>query len=335
MERIVLAYSGGLDTSVAIPWLAEKYHAQIVAVTLDMGQGKELEDVRDRALAAGAARAHVLDVREEFAREYVLRALKADALQENRSPMAKALGRLLIASKLVEIAGIEQAAAVAHGSAGSGADREALDVAVRSLRPQLSVIAPVRDWGMTRPAEIAYARSRGIPILAESLDTLTESPASCPNEPAYVEILFERGEPTAINGVAMPLVDLIANLGTIAGSHGVGRVDEAYEAPAATVLHAAHRELQRRVTNDADPMSHQYGEMVHSGLWFTPLRDALDAYVQKLQEHVTGAIRLKLFKGDCQVVGLATGLRSSSFGQARRSAEGAEASSRSPAKVNA
>ena len=350
MERIVLAYSGGLDTSVAIRWLAETYDAEIVAVTLDLGQGKELKDVRDRALATGAVRAHVLDVREEFAHDYVLRSLKADAVYEDHYPMGTALGRPLIARKLVEIAAIEQAGAIAHGCTGKGNDQVRLDVTARALNPAAIVIAPARDWGMTRPEEIEYARQRGIPVPAsvgrpysvdanlwgrsiecgvledpwmeppEEIYALTKPPAECPDEAAYVEITFERGVPTAINGVAMPLVELIASLGTIAGAHGVGRSDmvenrlvgiksrEVYEAPAAVVLHAAHKELQRMVTTrDTDRFSRlvglHYADIVYNGLWFTPLREALDAYVEKLQERVTGVIRLKLFKGDCRVVG--------------------------------
>src|SRR5712691_8793339 len=164
MERIVLAYSGGLDTSVAIPWLKEKYNAEIIAVTMDLGQGKELEEVRDRALATGAVRAHVLDVREEFARDYVLPALKADAIYEDRYPMGTALGRPLIARKLVEIAGIEQTATIAHGCTGKGDDQVRLDVTARAINPAITVIAPARDWDMTRPEEIEYARTRGIPV---------------------------------------------------------------------------------------------------------------------------------------------------------------------------
>src|SRR5262245_31058409 len=289
MERIVLAYSGGLDTSVAIPWMAEKYDAEIIAVTMDLGQGRELEAIRDRALATGAIRAHVLDLREAFARDFVLPALKADAIYEDRYPMATSLGRPLIAQKLVEIAELEQATAVAHGCTGKGNDQVRLDVTTRALNPELKVIAPARVWGMTRPEEIEYARKRGVPVPAtiespystdsnlwgrsiecgiledpwqeppEDIYTLTKSPAECPDEPAYVEITFERGVPTAINGVAMSLVDLIASLGTIAGVHGVGRIDmvenrlvgiksrEIYEAPAGLVLHNAHRELESMV----------------------------------------------------------------------------------------
>src|SRR5436189_195059 len=243
MERIVLAYSGGLDTSVAIPWLAERYGAEIIAVTMDLGQGKELEDVRDRALATGAVRAHVLDVREEFARDYVLRALKAGAIYEDRYPMGTALGRPLIARKLVEIAAIEQATAIAHGCTGKGNDQVRLDVAARALNPALTVVAPARDWGMTRPQEIEYARRHGAP------------------------------------GVGR--IDMVEN--RLVGI----KSREIYEAPAAVVLHAAHKELQRMVTTrDGDRFSSlvslHYADVVYNGLWFTPLREALDAYVDKV-----------------------------------------------------
>src|SRR5712691_6624086 len=166
MERIVLAYSGGLDTSVAIPWLKEKYNAEIIAVTMDLGQGKELEEVRDRALATGAVRAHVLDLREEFAREYILPALKADAIYEDRYPLATALGRPLIAQKLVEIAEIEQATAIAHGCTGKGNDQVRIDITARALNPKLKVIAPARDWRMSRSEEIEYARQRHVQVPA-------------------------------------------------------------------------------------------------------------------------------------------------------------------------
>jgi argininosuccinate synthase len=350
MERIVLAYSGGLDTSVAIPWLKEHYNAEIIAVTMDLGQGKELEEVRDRALATGAVRAHVLDLREEFARDYILPALKADAIYEDRYPMATSLGRPLIAQKMVEIAEIEQATAVAHGCTGKGNDQVRLDVTTRALNPTLKVIAPARDWGMTRPEEIEYAKKRGVPVPVtvsspystdtnlwgksiecgiledpwqeppDDIYTMTKSPADSPNQPAYVEITFEQGTPTAINGVAMPLLDLISSLSTIAGTHGVGRIDmlenrlvgiksrEIYEAPAAVVLHAAHKELQKMVTTkDLDRffriVSLQYADIIYNGVWFTPLREALDGFVNSVQERVTGVVRLKLFKGDCRIVG--------------------------------
>jgi argininosuccinate synthase len=350
MERIVLAYSGGLDTSVAIPWLAEKYRAEIVAVTMDLGQGKELDDVRERALAIGAVRAHVIDLREEFARDFILPALQAGAIYEGRYPLATALGRPLISKHLVEIARIEGATAIAHGCTGKGNDQVRMDVSARALEPSIKVIAPARIWGLTRPEEIEYARQRGIPVPAtvdspystdsnlwgrsiecgcledpwqeppEEIYTLTKPPADSPGTPAYVEIEFACGVPVKINGVAMSLVELIQSLETIAGDHGVGRVDmvenrlvgiksrEIYEAPAAVALHAAHRELQKFVTpRDLERLTAElgvkYADLVYNGLWYTPTREAIDALVAKVQEKVTGVIRLKFFKGDCRVVG--------------------------------
>jgi argininosuccinate synthase len=361
VKRIVLAYSGGLDTSVAIPWLKENHGAEIIAVTLDVGQGRELEEVRDRAVAAGATRAHVLDVREEFARDYVVPALKADALYVDRYPLATALSRPLIARKLVDIARIEDASAVAHGCTDKGNDQVRLELSAKALWPDLEVIAPARDWGMTRSDEVDYARARNIRVQVsaglhsqhrghggaggpyrldgnlwgrsiecgvledswteapEDIFTMTASACDCPEEPAYVEISFETGVPVAINGVAMSITDLIASLNTIAGAHGVGRIDmvenrvvgiksrEMYEAPAAFVLHLAHRELTKLVVSrDLDRFSRfvsaQYAEIIYNGLWFMPIRSALDAFVERVQERATGVIRLKLFKGGCHLV---------------------------------
>jgi argininosuccinate synthase len=348
--RIVLAYSGGLDTSVAIPWLADKYGAEVVAVTMDLGQGRELDDVRERALGVGAVRAHVLDVREEFARDFILPALQAGAIYEDRYPLATALGRPLIARHLVRIAELEGATAIAHGCTGKGNDQVRLDVSSRALNPKIRVIAPAREWGMTRPDEIEYARARGIPVPAtiespystdanlwgrsiecgvledpwceppEEIYTLTKSPGECPNEPAYLEIEFEAGVPVRVNGVPMAPVDLVGSIETIAGAHGVGRIDmvenrlvgiksrEIYEAPAAVVLHAAHKELEKLVIpRDLERLKHDmgrlYADLVYNGLWFTPTREAIDAFTAKIQERVTGAVRVKLLKGTCTVVG--------------------------------
>ena len=352
MKRIVLAYSGGLDTSVAIPWLKERYGAEIITLTLDLGQGTDLEEVRDRALALGAARAHVLDARDEFARGYIVPALKAEALYEDRYPLATALSRPLIARKLVDVAEIEQATAVAHGcDEGKGNDRVRFELEVRALNPTLKVLAPSIESGMTRLQTIEYAQARNLHVPATASQTLsidanlwgrsiewgvlvedpwtepsediyevTKSPKHAPEEPAYVEVTFARGVPTAINGVSMPILDLINTVGMIAGAHGVGRIDmvenrlvgsksrEVYEAPAAVVLHAAHKELQKLViSKDLERFSRtvglQYAEAIYNGLWFTTLREALDAFVNKIQEQVDGTIRLKLFKGDCRIVG--------------------------------
>lgn len=350
MDRIVLAYSGGLETSVAIPWLAERFGAEIVAVALDVGQERELEEVRARALAAGAIRCHVVDVREAFAKDHVLPALLANARYEDQHPMATALSRPLIARTLVDIARMERAGAVAHGCSGKGNDQARIDLAVRALDPALTVVAPARMWEFTRPESLAYAQARGIPLAVmtdtpysvdanlwgrsieygviedpwqeppEDIFTLTRGIAACPETPAFVEIGFERGVPVSINGVPMSLLELVESLTTIAGEHGVGRLDvvenrlvgiksrEIYEAPAAVVLHTAHRELERFVTpatlqRVAQYVASQYADVVYNGFWYTPLRQALDAFVGVVQERVTGAIRLRLFKADCRVVG--------------------------------
>jgi argininosuccinate synthase len=350
MERIVLAYSGGLDTSVAIPWLAEKYGAEIIAVTLDLGQGHELSNVRERALAIGALRAHVVDAREEFARHYILPALQAGAIYEDYYPLATALGRPLIAKHLVEIARMEGATAIAHGCTGKDNDQVGLDVSSRALDPGIQVIAPARIWGMTRTDEIEYARARSIQVPAtlaspystdsnlwgrsiecgvledpwqeppDDIYTLTRASRDCPDEPAYLEIEFDEGVPVRTNGIDMPLLELIESLETIAGTHGVGRIDmvenrlvgiksrEIYEAPAAVVLHAAHRELENLViARDLERIKHDmarvYADAVYNGLWFSQTREAIDAFVRSIQPRVTGVVRLKLFKGDCRVVG--------------------------------
>ncbi len=350
MQRIILAYSGGLDTSVAIPWLAEKFGAEVIALTLDLGQGQELSDVRERALAVGALRAHVIDAREEFARAYILPALQAGAIYEDRYPLTTALGRPLIARHLVQIARMEGATAIAHGCTGKDNDQVGLDISVRALDGGLKVIAPARMWGMTRSDEIEYARARSIPVPVtmaspysidsnlwgrsiecgmledpwteppDDIFTLTRSPQDCPDQPAYVEIDFEAGVPVRANGIDMPLVELIESLETIAGSHGVGRIDmvenrligiksrEIYEAPAAVVLHAAHAELEKLViARDLDRIRHDmartYADLVYNGLWFSHAREAIDAFVKAIQPKVTGVVRLKLFKGDCRVVG--------------------------------
>lgn len=349
MKRIVLAYSGALDGSVAIPWLAETYGAEVVTVTLDLGQGRELDDVRSRALAIGAARAHVVDAREEFAASFILPALQAGAVYEGRYPLATALGRPLIARHLVEIARIEGAEAVAHGEGGRGNDYVRLEAAARALEPAITVLAPAREWTMTPDQVRAYARVRGIPVSAapaaysidrnlwgrsigfgdiddpwrepaESVYEITRSPAAAPDEPAYVELTFDHGAPVAINGVSMSPVELISSLETIAGEHAVGRIDmvenwlvgtksrEVYEAPSAVALHMAHHELQslvsprdlERLTAD---LAVRYADLVYNGLWYTPTREAIDGLVATVQKRVSGTVRLKLFKGDCRVVG--------------------------------
>ena len=352
-QRIVLAYSGGLDTSVALRWLAERdpaHPAEVITVTLDLGQGRELTDVRERALALGAARAHVLDVREEFARDYILPALQAGALYEDRYPLATALGRPLIAKKLVEVARMEGATTIAHGCNGKANDELRFELAIRALDPSMTVLAPARLWNMSKAEEIAYARARRIPIPStidspytvdtnlwgrsvergvledtwqespEDIYALTRAPRTCPDEAAYVEIEFDKGIPVRANGIEMPLIELIESLETIAGAHGVGRIDmvenaaaggksrEIYEAPAAVLLYTAHGELEKLVIpRDLERLAHDlgraYADLVYNGRWFSPTREAIDAFTATIQPRVTGSVRLKLFKGDCRVVG--------------------------------
>jgi len=372
--RIVLAYSGGLETSVAIPWLAEKYGAEIITVTMDLGQGKELDDVRDRALASGALRAHVLDLREEFARDFILPALQAGAVYEGRYPMATALGRPLIAKHLVHIAQIEGATAIAHGSTGQGNDQVRMDECAHALDPSLTIIGPARDWGFSKSDEVGFARERGIPVPAtmegpynidvnlwgrsiaggvlddpwaeppEDIFVLTKAPADAPDVPAVVDVEFERGVPTKLSGVPMSMTEIIQSLETIAGVHGIGRIDmienrsggdksrEVYEAPAAVVLHTAHRELQAFVTpRDLERLTSelgvQYADLVYQGLWFTAAREAIDALVKHVQQRVTGVIRMRFYKGEVRVIG-----RQSPFADVRKANPTAKVSTYPPKK---
>lgn len=339
-ERIVFAYTGEPDQSLAIPRLAEEHRADVVALTMDVGQGRELDQVRERALASGATRAHVLDVREEFARHYILPALQAGALYAGRYPMTSSLARPLIASKLVEIARIEQTTAVAHGARGRGNDLLPLDLSLRALEPAIRTFTPGRTAAAagTSPYHVdanLWGRSVEYGILddpwqeaPEEVYALTKPAAGAPETAAYVEISFDKGVPAAINGVSMSFTELIDSLTTIAGSHGVGRMDtiekrqaeimsrEITEAPAAVVLHAAHRELEtfvlaRDLARLKRELALKYADLVYNGLWFTPMREALDAFTRKVQELVTGTVRLKLFKGNCEVVGRRTSTRMS------------------------
>jgi argininosuccinate synthase len=342
-NRIVLAYSGSLNTSVAVAWLAEHYGAQVVTVTLDLGQGDGLEAVRDRALASGARRAHVVDARDEFARDFIVPALRAGAVTEDGDPLVTALSRPLIARHLLEVARVESADAVAHGCSG-GADRVRLESLLAALDPSMIVLAPVREWGLA-PAEVAAcARARGIavaddtaavdanlwgrtidgsradgrPARARREWVLTRAAGDTPDTPAHVDVAFEEGVPVAVNGVKLSLVELISSLETIAGAHGVGRLqgpgdssgrlsDLAIEAPAAIVLHEAHRALQQCVTppdvvRSAADLGARYADLVAGGGWYTEARESGDALTAGVEKRVTGTARVKLFKGRSEVV---------------------------------
>jgi argininosuccinate synthase len=349
-DKIVLAYSGGLDTSIAIRWLQERYESSIATLTMDLGGKVDLEAARQRALAIGAKRADVIDVRDEFIREYVWPALQAGALYEGVYPLATALGRPLITKHLVRIALEEEAFAIAHGCTGKGNDQVRFDVSAAALAPELKVVAPAREWNMTRDEEIAYAQEKNIPLdlnkrSSYSVDenlwgrsieagdledpwvsppeeayAWTVSAADAPNTPREVEIGFERGIPVSVDGKHLDGVPLVELMNELAGANGVGRIDhvenrlvgiksrELYEAPAAIALNMAHRSLEgmcltKEQSRFKDSLAAEYADMVYNGLWFTAHRRDLDAYVMSTQRHVTGTVRVRLFKASCTVVG--------------------------------
>ena len=300
MTRIVLAYSGGLETSIAIPWLAERYGAEIITVTIDLGQGKEvLEEIRDRALATGALRAHVVDVRDAFVRDYIVRALKAGMLGD-LSPIAASLAHPLIAQKVVEVANIEQATTVTHGDPAGSASP--LDRTIRALDPTMTVLAPAAEWGMTLQEQLDYTQQRNVtlPVALSGLGDRASAPraASAPSgEPAYVDIAIERGAPVGVNGVTMPLLDLISSLGIIAGAHGVASL---------AALQTSHDALEKAaIANPGEFSSPRIAEpylrVLREGRWFTPARQVLDAAADAVQQQVSGVVRLKFFGGDCAV----------------------------------
>ena len=350
MKKVVLAYSGGLDTSVSIKWLQDKYNMEVITLCVDVGEGKDLDFIKEKALKIGAIKSYVVDAKQEFMTDYVWPALKANALYEGIYPLSAALSRPLISKILVDIALEEGAAAVAHGCTGKGNDQVRFDVSVGALAPDVKVIAPVREWPMSRDDEIDYAKEHGIPVpvgkkspysIDQNLwgrsiecgvleDPWVEPPADvflwtadpkdAPDEPEYAEITFDKGIPVAVNSKVMGPVELITFLNALAGKHGVGRIDhvenrlvgikshEMYEFPGATLLLQAHKALEQlalpRETAHFKPLLEQkYAEMTYFGLWYSPLRQALDAFIDKTQENVCGCVRLKLFKGSSIVVG--------------------------------
>jgi argininosuccinate synthase len=350
MTRVVLAYSGGLDTSVAVRWLMDNYNLEVVTLTADLGGGIDLKAARQKALQVGAVDAHVIDAREDFVQDFVLPSLQADALYEGTYPLATALARPLIAQLMVDVARKTGATLIAHGCTGKGNDQVRFDVATTALDPGLKVIAPIREWKMSREEEIAYAQQHNIPIPVnlgspystdenlwgrscecgiledanaeppEDAYEWTVSPAAAPDEPLYLEIEFDTGVPVAVNGERFGLLAMVEHLNTLAGEHAVGRIDmienrlvglksrEIYEAPAAVVLHAAHRAVEdMTLAKDSlrfrDIIVPTYSDLVYNGLWFGSLRRDLQAYVTSSQQYVTGTARLKLFKGTATVVG--------------------------------
>jgi argininosuccinate synthase len=349
-EKVVLAYSGGLDTSVAIQWLKEKYNVDVITLTIDVGNSKDFEAARLKALKVGAIKAIVIDAKETFVKYFVFPALQANALYEGQYPLATALTRPLMAKLLVDTALEEEATIVAHGCTGKGNDQVRFDVGVHALAPQLRVLAPAREWKMTREETIDYAKQHHIPVPItkkspysideclwgksaecgviedpwaeppEDIWTWTKSPEKTPDRPVYIEIGFEKGIPVSLDGQDIDGVSLIPKLNTLAGEHGIGRIDhienrlvgiksrETYEAPAATVLLIAHQALEA-MTLSKDQLRFkskaaiEIADIIYNGLWFSALNRDLSAYIQSSQRYVTGTVRLKLFKGHAMTVG--------------------------------
>jgi argininosuccinate synthase len=349
-EKIVLAYSGGLDTSIAIKWFQEKYDYDVIAVVGDLGEGKDLDAIKQKALKTGAIECHVVDLKEEFANEYLAKTLKANAMYEGVYPLISSLSRPLISKKLIEIANKSEAHIVSHGCTGKGNDQVRFDVSLNTLKPGVKIVAPIRDNPMSRESAILYAKEHNIdlPIQLDnpfSIDKnlwgrscecgvledpwaappeaayeLTISPENAPNTAQFIEVTFEKGLPVSLDGEKMPFHILIAKLNEIAGAHGVGRIDhvenrlvgiksrEVYEAPASTVLIKAHQAIEslcltRDVAQFKPILEQKFANMVYEGLWFSPLFDAVNAFIDETQTNVCGTVRVKLFKGQATVVG--------------------------------
>jgi len=346
INKVVLAYSGGLDTSVIVPWLIENYGCEVICYCADVGQGEETSGLPAKAKASGASKLFIEDLREEFAKDYLFPLLRSGAIYERKYMLGTSIARPLIAKRQVMIAQQEGADAVAHGCTGKGNDQVRFELTFMALDPRLKVIAPWREWDIkSREDALAYAEAHNVPVSVslksiysrdrnlwhishegglledpwnepeESMFSLSNSPEKAPDQPQYVEIEFEKGYPTRLDGKALSPATLVENLNQIGGVHGIGRVDlvenrlvgmkshGVYETPGGTILLAAHRELEsitldRDTLHFKDVMAQRYAEIVYNGQWFTPLRTALDAFFDNTQNHVTGKVRLKLYKGN-------------------------------------
>ena len=346
VQKVVLAYSGGLDTSIIVPWLKENYNCEVVCFTADVGQGDELEGLEAKAIASGASQLIIHDLHEEFAHEHLFRLLRAGAVYERKYLLGTSIARPLIAKHQVEVAHQVGADAVAHGATGKGNDQVRFELTYTALDPRLRVIAPWREWTIrSREDAIAFANARGVPVKAtlksiysrdgnlwhlsheggpledpwmepdEAMFQLSVSPESAPEKPEYIEIAFESGFPVTLNGQKLSPAQFVAKLNELGGKHGIGRADlvesrlvgmkshGVYETPGGTILQAAHRELESMVLdkdtlNYKDVIALKYAELVYNGMWFSPLREALDAFVDSTQGPVTGEVRLKLYKGN-------------------------------------
>ncbi|MCD5001012.1 argininosuccinate synthase [Enterococcus saccharolyticus] len=343
-EKVILAYSGGLDTSVSVKWLVDEGYV-VIACCLDVGEGRDTEAIRQKALDVGASESYAIDAREEFAQDFALIALQGNTFYENSYPLVSALSRPLISKKLVELAHETNATTIAHGCTGKGNDQVRFEVAIAALDPALKVIAPVREWKWSREEEIAYAKEKGVPIPADldnpySIDQnlwgracecgVLEDPWATPPKGAYaltkeleetpdqadiIEITFAKGVPVALDGKEMNLSTLTAELNTLAGNHGIGRIDhienrlvgiksrEVYECPGAMTLMTAHKELEdlvfvRELAHFKPIIEQQLAQIIYNGLWFNPLTDALIAFLKSTQQYVNGVVRVKLFKGN-------------------------------------
>ncbi|NOZ69722.1 MAG: argininosuccinate synthase [Deferribacteres bacterium] len=351
IKKAVLAYSGGLDTSVAIKWLKETYGCEVIAYCADLGQEEDTEAVREKALKTGASRVYVLDLREEFVKDYVFPMLRANAVYEGAYLMGTSIARPLIAKKQIEIAEKENADAVSHGATGKGNDQVRFELAYYALKPGIKVIAPWREWEFnSRESLIDYAKKHGIPVPVtrekpystdrnlfhisyeggiledpwaeppEDMFTMTVSPENAPAEAVYLEIGYEKGDPVSINGKRLSPAGLLKELNTLAGAHGIGRLDivenrfvgiksrGVYETPGGTILHIAHRAvesitLDRELMHLRDSLIPEYSALVYNGFWFSPEREALQCLIDRAQRNVTGTARLKLYKGNCMVAG--------------------------------
>ncbi len=351
VKKVVLAYSGGVDTSIILKWLIETYNCEVIAFAANVGQEEELNGLEEKAKKTGASKCYIEDLTEEFVKDYVFQAIKANAIYEDRYLLGTSLARPIIAKKQVEIALREGADAVCHGATGKGNDQVRFEMAFKSLAPDLNIIAPWRFWDLdSRSKCFDYAEKRGIPLPItkdkpysmdrnilhisyeggiledpfrepdESMFLLTKSPEKAPDKPTYLEIGFEKGVPVTINNEKLSPTSLMKKLNKIAGENGVGRIDivenrlvgiksrGVYETPAGTVLIMAHRDLES-ITLDKDTqhlkdkLASEYATIVYNGLWFTRKREALDAFINKTQENVTGTVRVKLYKGSCSVAG--------------------------------
>ena len=350
-KKVVLAYSGGLDTSVIIQWLVEKYDMEVIAFAANVGQAEELTGLREKALNTGASKVYIEDLRDIFVREYVFPVIKAAAVYEGCYLMGTSIARPLIAKRQIEIARQEGAGAVAHGSTGKGNDQVRFELAYLALQPDIQIIAPWREWAFTSRKElIEYAQKHRIPISVslekpystdrnlfhisfeggiledpwaeppDSMFLLTVSPQAAPDKPTYIEIDFQQGIPVSLNGKTLPPVELLTELNTLGGANGIGRVDivenrfvgiksrGVYETPGGTILHTAHRAvesitLDREVLHMRDEMIPRYARLVYNGFWFSPELATLRALTDEIQKNVTGRVRMKLYKGNCIVVG--------------------------------